>query len=94
MWSGWPKQCPKICRTFGQPANTQPFTIFRDDHNTTEEQVLSQYRDYFRKLRLGIADIARLEAYIKGELHLHKPLPLIKQEVEVKLRFLGQNVRI
>ena len=64
------------------------------DHNTTESTVLRQYLDYFRQLRLGVADIARLEQHVKEGLRARKPLALIKQEIEVKLRFIGQNVRI
>lgn len=62
------------------------------DHNTTESIVLHQYRDYFRQLRLGVADISRLETHIKAGLQAQKPLALIKQEVEIKLRFLPQQV--
>ncbi len=62
------------------------------NHNT-EQQVLKQYRDYFRVLRLGVADIARLEEHIKDGLRRHKHLALIKQEIEVKLRFLAAGHR-
>lgn len=77
-----------VCRTFGRWICAPPFVHLPPDHNTTESTVLRQYRDYFRQLRLGVADIARLEQHIKDGLQARKPLALIKQEIEVKLRFL------
>lgn len=66
----------------------RPLFALLPHHNTTEAQVLSQYRDYFRRLRLSASDILRLEEHIVAGLRARKPLTLIKQEIEIKLRFL------
>jgi len=93
MWPWGRLNNAGMCRTFGRSGPFRSVVDWSTNHNT-EKQVLNQYRDYFRKLRLSVSDIARLEKHVTDGLHQRKSLLLIKQEIEIKLRFLGPHYAV
>jgi heme-degrading monooxygenase HmoA len=55
---------------------------------TAADVALQQFREFFRTARLNVKQIQELEGFIKQELLRGTTVPLIKQAVEVRLRFM------